>query len=93
MAYGLQIFGSSGETYFDSNVATAGCFVGAVQATGSQQQISYSGFPGRSGISFMVGYISGAGATWDTALGYPRITIPAQAGSPTYYPTYMIFIV
>lgn len=78
MAYGMQVYGPSGEVWFDSNLAVAGVptdyVVVAANAAGFTR--TYPVFPGRTAkaVSLDLGGAVG-GVTFDYILGYPRMTV------------------
>lgn len=82
MSYGLQIFDSSGNLSFDSNVAAGGVCVGFFDVPSSGRVIDFPEFgTGRTG--FFITPIGGAGnyyysAVWSTTVdGYLRLTCAA----------------
>lgn len=77
MTYGIQTFDAAGTLLWDSSTAAAGV-VADVQnvAGGASATFTYPDFAGRSAAALVLLGFGNTGVTADTALGYPRVTVP-----------------
>lgn len=74
----LRVRNSAGAVVFDSVDATAGVCVGVVSvSSGVAQTLTYPSYPGRSARAVACLGTDTYGASTDTALGYPRVTLVA----------------
>ena len=90
MAYGLQLFNSSGAKFFDSTTAMGGVVVDIITASSAVQTKTYPAFPGRTAFTTVISGI-GTDTTTDTTLGYPRVYFPAYYRA-AYPNIWMVFI-
>lgn len=84
MTYGIQTYDSAGALLWDSNTAAAGV-VADVQtvAGGASATFTYPDHAGRSCAALVLLGFGDTGVTADTALGYPRITVPTYPNPRT----------
>lgn len=78
MAYGIQVYNSSGATVWDSTVAASGIVADVIiTSAGGPYQYTYPDFAGRT-VNTVSLVVPGdeLPPTVDTALGYPRVTVP-----------------
>ena len=80
MTYGLQCTNAAGQVTFDSTLAAFGCLVDriALAASAAAQVRTYPDFAGRGVVVMTLAGAPGLGVTADTALGYPRVSVPAS---------------
>jgi hypothetical protein len=80
MAYGIQVYNSSGATVWDSTVAASGIVADVIitpASGGGPYQYTYPDFAGRTvNTVSLVAFGDISPPTVDTALGYPRVTVP-----------------
>ena len=80
MAYGIKVYSSTGATLWDSTVAASGIVADVIitpAGAGGPYQYTYPDFAGRTASTVFLAAMGDTDpATVDTALGYPRVTIP-----------------
>lgn len=85
MAYGVQIFNAGGSLLWDSSVAGSGIVADVlVLPAGGPWTYTYPDFAGRTVNIVALVYLGTTLATVDTALGYPRVTVPNDANARTF---------
>jgi hypothetical protein len=84
MTYGVQTFNSSGALIWDSNTAGSGVIADVKTVAGDvSATFTYPDFTGRScGVIVLDGF-GDNGVSSDTALGYPRVTVPSYPNPRT----------
>lgn len=84
MSFGAQVFNSSGALIWDSSTVGAGVVADVlVVAAGASGTYEYPDFAGRSVGAVAVAYLGTEVPTTDTALGWPRVTIPSDVSDRT----------
>ncbi|MFM7025401.1 MAG: hypothetical protein ACKOWC_04995 [Limnohabitans sp.] len=73
----------TGEVLFDSRLARGGVLVDMIQrAPGGASTHAYPAFAGYTGVAMtLLGNVADGVATWDTALGYPRLNVGASTAT------------
>jgi hypothetical protein len=83
MTYGAQVFNAAGGLIWDSTTAGSGVVADVLDlAPGGPYTFTYPSFAGRTVNTVSLEYLGATLPTMDTALGYPRVTVPADFLSP-----------
>lgn len=91
MSHGLQVLDAAGHVTWDSNTSVGGVLVDMLQASTSTAVVrTYPAFAGRSARVLQADGTDDMSATVDTALGFPRVTIPVTGGWQAFYAVFCL---
>lgn len=80
MTFGVQVFNASSQLIWDSRTAGSGVVATVIAlASGASGTYTFPDFAGRTAGVVSIAYFGTVVPTVDYALGYPRVTIPADS--------------